>query len=325
MTLNLSDYLASPKLLVAGVAKALMEESEFMSVLPIENVGALAISVAREGSLPNVSWRLPGSAHGSNKATQPQEKTEQAFSFGNCVDVDIVYTRDTRPRLVDPRSYQTSMTTRAMGREFNDAVINGNPLTTPNRPTGLFYRIQNDLGGNQDIDAGSGSGLDISPDATGLSANIQTFFDKLDKALYACADHKADAILLNDTLLQRYWSIARQSGLLKVDQDNLGREFYAYKGARFSDMGFKIDYDSKIIGDVELVNGTALTGGTATSLYCVRFGREYFTGWEEYELEVKEKGELEDGVTERTIIDWVVGIAVSHPRSITRLHGIIAM
>jgi len=245
-----------------------------------------------------------------------------AFSFGNYIDVDKVYVNDRSPRLYDPRAYQINQTVKAMAREFNDAAINGTPDLS--KPTGLWYRVVNDLGASQNIDAGSGSGLDISPDATSLSTNIQTFFDKLDKAIYACADHKADAILCNDTLLQRYWSIARQSGLLKTTSDNLGREFYEYKGARFIDMGFKINDTSKIIGDTETTNGAALTGGSATSIYVVRFGKEYFTGWQEYALDVIEKGVLEDGVTERTIIDWVVGLALSHPRSVTRLYGIIA-
>lgn len=321
--LTLADYLATPKQLVAGVVKILMDESDFMRVMPIENVGSLAVKVVREGGLPSISWRRPGESHGSNKAVKPSQVEEMAFSFGNYIDVDIVYTKDNSPRLYDPRTYQIDQTVKAMAREFNDAVINGNPQSDPDRPTGLFYRLLNDLPSSQSIPAAT-SGLDISPDATGLSTNIQTFIDMLDKAIYQCAGHKADVLLMNDTMLTRWWSLARQSGLLKITTDNLGREFYEYKGAKLIDMGFKINDSDAIIGNVETTNGTALTGGTATSIYAVRFGKEYFTAWEEYPLDVKEKGELEDGVTERTVVDWVAGLAVSHPRSITRLYGIIA-
>lgn len=321
--LTLADYLNTPKPLVAGVVKALMDESDFLRVLPIENVAALAVKVIREGGLPSISWRQIGAAHGSNKATKPTEVEEVAFSFGNYIDVDIAYTKDKSPRLYDPRTYQLDQTVKAMAREFDDAIINGIPTATPNRPTGLFYRLTEDLSSNQSILAASG-GLDISPNATGLSTNIQTFIDQLDNLHYACADHKADAFLMNSTMLTRWWSLARQSGLLKVTADNLGREFYEYKGAKFIDMGFKVDDSTNIIGNVELATGDALSGGACTSIYGVKFGKEYFTGWQEYPLDVKEKGELEDGVTERTIVDWIVGIALSHPRSVARLYGIIA-
>jgi hypothetical protein len=138
-------------------------------------------------------------------------------------------------------------------------------------------------------------------------------------------DHKADIICMNDTTLQRFWSIARQANVLNSNLDKLGREFWTYKGAKFIDTGFKIDDTNKIITDVELANGTALTGGASTSMYACRLGKEYLTPWQEYEMDVKDKGELDDGVTERTVIDWVVGLALTHPRSVARLYGIIAL
>lgn len=326
MPFTLSDYASSPKALVQGVAKILREESPFMDHLSFADVGALSVQVLREGTLPTVAWRRPGTQHSSNKGTKPSPIYEQAFSFGNLVDVDKIYVKDTSPKLYNPRTYWTDQTTKAIGREFNDASINGDPTVNVDRPAGLFYRIRNDhLAMDMDADpAGGGAGLDISPDAVGLAANIATFFDKLDQLLYSLDGHKADLLLTNDTLLTRYWSVARQSGLLKVTSDSIGREFYEYKGATFIDMGFMIDDTTRIIGDVDLTNGTALTGGTATSLYAVKLGEEHFTPWQEYAMEVEDKGMLDDGVTYRTIIDWVIGLAVSHPRSIARLHGVVA-
>lgn len=325
--ITLADYNLQPKPLVAGIARILREESPFMDSLHFVDVGALAVQVMREGGMPNISWRRPGQPHGSTKGTKPTLVSEQAFSFGNNVDVDKVYVRDKSPKLYEPRAYWTKATTKAMGREFNDAAINGDPAANVDRPTGLFYRLRNDLPVGQNIDAtaaNNNAGLDVSPDATGLAANIQTFFDKLDKLIYALPDHKADLLLCNDTLLTRYWSLARQSNLLSTTQDEIGREFYTYKGAKFIDMGFKIDDTSKIIGDAELANGTALAGGGATSVYALRQAPEYFSAWQEYGMDVRDLGEMNDGVTYRTLIDWVIGLAVAHPRSIARLYGIIA-
>jgi hypothetical protein len=321
--LNLADYAASPKLLVAGVAKILQAESQFMNLVSFPTKASLSVKVIREGGLPTISWRKLGAAHASNRASNPDEVQEAAFSFGNYIDVDKVYLKDQSERFYDPQAYQIAQGSKAMAREFNDATINGSPAVNADRPTGLAYRILNDITG-QDIDAGSTTGLDISPDATSLSTNIQTYFDKLDKLIYACADHKADIILCNDTAMMRHWSLARQSGLLSTTTDNLGREFPTYKGAKFCDMGFKIDDTTKILPDTELATGAAQTGGASTSLYAVHLGAEFFTPWQMYEMEVGDPKLTDDQVTYRTVIDWVVGLALSNPRSVARLHGLIA-
>ena len=322
--LTLADYAASPKVLVAGVAKSLQDDSVFMDSVQFPTVSSLAVKVIREGAMPSVSWRKLGAAHGSNKAVKPNEIQEQAYSIGNYIDVDKTQLKDTSERFYDPRAYQTAMTTRAIAREFHDAVINNTPTVSTDKPVGLWWRITNDLGSSQRVDAGSGSGLDVSPDAAALSANSQQLLDRLDAVLYAMPDHKADLLLMNSTALMRIWSIARQAGVLSVNQDSLGREIWSYKGAKFIDMGFKIDDSNKVITDAELANGTALTGGGSTSIYAIRTGTEYFTPWQMYDLDVNDKGELDDGVTFRTVIDWTIGVALSHPRSVARLYGVIA-
>jgi len=320
--LTLADYGENPSPLVAGVVKILREESLFMDILPIEDAGALNVEVIREGGMPTISWRRAGASHGSNKAVTPNRINETAYSFGNYVDVDKMYIKDKGKKLYDPRTYWTTMTVRAMAREFNDAAINGAGPSQPDRPTGLFYRILNDMAATQNIDAAAGSGLDISASAGSLAANIQQFFDRLDKLLYSMVDHKADYLLLNDNMLTRYWSVARQSNLLDTTTDRLGREFFSYKGAKLIDMGFKTDDTTKIITDAELANGTAVTGGAYTSIYAIRLGKDKFTAFQEYAMDVADLGVINDGVTYRLLVDWVLGLAVSHPRSISRLYGV---
>jgi len=319
-TLTLADYALSPQPLVAAVAKVLQQDSKIMDMLPFQDVGTLSVKVIREGGMPSLSWRKVNSTHGSSKASAPDMVEEQAFSIGNYIDVDKVYIKNRAQTIYDPRTYWTQMTVRSIGRHFTDAFINGLP-TDADRPVGLFYRVMNDLPSSQRV---AGGGLDISPDAANLSANIQQFLDKLDELIYACYGHTCDALICNDTMLMRIWSSFRQSGVLDVTRDNLGREFYTYKGIPIVDAGFKSDDTTKIIGNAETTNGSALTGGSATSIYAVKLGSEFLTGWQEYPLEVNDLGLLNDGVFYRTVIDWVVGIAVSNPRSVARLYGVIA-
>lgn len=325
--LTLTDYASSPSLLVAGVAKILQKDSPFMSKMAFETVAALAVKVIREGKMPTPAWRKIGNPHGSTKGTRPDQVEENAFSFGNMIDVDKAYMKDQSPKFYDPRTYWTDMTVKAMGREFTDATINGDPTVNEDRPTGLFYRVKNHLAASQRLTAdplGGSAGLDVSMDAASLSSNIQILLDKLDLLIYSCAENRADMLLMNDTMINRIWSVLRQSGLLKSTTDNLGREWYEYKGATFVDMGFKIDDETRVIGNAETLDGTALTAGTGTSIYALRTGKEFFTTWQEYPMEVEDKGYLDDAVTYRVVVDWVIGLALSHPRSVSRLYGIVA-
>lgn len=326
VALTLADYAAMPSKLVAGVAKVLRENSVFMDVLPFKDVGALAVEVNRETGMNNVAWRRIGNAHGSTKAPKPEKVMEQAFSIGNNITVDKVYMKDRTPRLYDPMTHQTVTTTKSIARNFTDKAINGIPADIDN-PVGLAYRVMNDSPSSQRLDAG---GVDISSDASTLSTNIQTYIDKLDALLYAVNDNPVGDgsgvyFLTNDTVLLRTQSCFRQSGILSTTQDSLGRIFTTYKGAKFIDMGFKYDEATRIMLNTELANGTASTGATFSSIYAVRLGDDAFTGWQEYALEVTPPVlDPADNVTYRSTIDWVVGLAVSHPRSIARLYDIQA-
>ena len=316
--LTLADYSASPKPLISGVADVLRDASKLMDILPFANVGALSVQVIREAGLPSVSWRRAGEDHGSSKGRVDLVQ-ETAFSFGNYIDVDKMYVKNSNT-LYDARSLWTKQAVKSMAFAFNDKFITGNPEVDPDAITGINYRIQKDHSANKI----AGAGLDISPDAAALAANTQTFFDFLDQLLYDMPEGGSKYLITNKTLLMRYWSLARQAGVLSVTKDQLGRELYQYKNATFIDAGYKSDQTTQIIGNVENANGTTLTGGACTSIYGVTVGQEFLTGWQEYGLEVDDAGLLEDRVTYRTVIDWVIGLAVTHPRSLYQLHGIVA-
>ena len=324
--LTLADYAADPEPLVAGVAKGLRENSRFMDILPFYDMGSLSIKVVHEGEMPEAVWREKGVEHGSVKAAKPKETEEFAYSIGNQIKVDVMDFNDRRKRLYNPMTYQTNLITKSIARGFCHAAINGLPTDLKN-PVGLHYRTNNDLDASQKI---NGNGLDISPDAVGLAANIQAYFDFLDQLLYTLTDSIEQAnevfLLTNDTVILRHQSIARQSGSLNTVKDALGRTFTDYKGARFVDMGRKFDDVTRIIGNTELNTGAALTGGAATSIYGVRVGKEYFTAWQEYGMKVYPPELQPDKVTLMSVIDWVPGIAVSHPRySVARFHGLVAL
>ena len=329
LALTLADYAHDPNPLVAGVAKSLRANSRFMDILPFPTTSSLSIKVVREGTMPSVSWRDVGADHGSAKAGKPDEIQEMAYSVGNEIQVDKVYLADKSARLYNPMTYQTEMTTKGIARNFCEKAVLGLPSDLKN-PVGLFYRLTNELGSDQRIDAGSGSGLDVSPDSGTLSASVQQLIDRLDQLLFTLTDDVSDNnnvyFLMNDSLLLRLQSILRQSQMLDTSKDVLGRVFSSYKGAKFVDMGRKADDSTRIMTNVELANGTALTGGGSSRIYGIRVGNEYFTGWQEYALEVSPPELQSNKVTYKSVIDWTVGLSVAHPRhSLATLYGIIAV
>ena len=324
--LTLADMISESTPLVAGVLQTLREESQFMDVLPFSDIAAISVKVYQEGSMPNVSWRRIGLDHGSVKGDKPQEITENAFSLGNEIDLDIMYMKDKSARLYDPKVYQTRLITKALARNFTNKAINGLPTDKTN-PTGLWYRLVYDLPASQSILAASG-GLDISPDSAALAVNTQIFIDQLDQLLYAVTGSLTGGsnviLLANDTSIFRLNSAFRQSGNLSEAKDQLGRVFMEYKGAKIIDMGYQYDEATRIIGNAELANGTALTGGGSTTIYAIKVGKDAFTAWQEYAMIVHPFELQSNKVTYKSVIDWVVGLAVAHPRAVARLYGIIA-
>ncbi|MCD4751879.1 MAG: hypothetical protein K8R40_02290 [Anaerolineaceae bacterium] len=323
MAITLADMSARAELpLKKGVLDVMRAITPFMDMLPIEDSGSMSLKTFRTKTMPGIDWRSISEDHGSGKA-EYEPVYEQGFSFGNTIDVDKVYVKD-KANLIDPRAYQTEQSVKALSREFVDKIINGSPAVDQKAIVGLWHRLVNGgYAASQNILAASG-GLDVSADAGALAANQNTLIDVLDKLKSAVRD--MDAFLMNDTMLLRIQSALRQQGLLAITQDSFGRDIttYGVNGPKLVDMGYKPDDDTFIIGNVEAIDGSAITGGTATSIYAVKLGVEHLTGWQMYPLEVEDVGMLENRVTYRTVIDWVVGLSLIHPRCIGRAHGIIA-
>ncbi len=318
---EMSRLLTDP--LKKGVVDVFRRESKIMDRLSFEDSGTLSIEVLRTKTLPTVGWRKIGNAYGSSQGvTEPI--VERVHSLGGSVDVDKAYVRATNT-VVKARSVQTDMFTTAIALGFNDAFINGDPTANADTLVGLFYRfISGAVPSGQSLNL---NGLDISPDVgTTLSANFDTFLDNFQALIHNCDGHKADAVLMNQTLYLRIVSALRQKGLFSQSQDNYGRTIVTYGpgGPELIDIGNKADQTSLVIGNVETNAGTALTGGGATSAYAVRWNTPYVAGFQEYPLEVQDLGLINDGVTYRTVIDWTPGIFMINPRAVARLSGVIA-
>jgi hypothetical protein len=316
-----SDLMTDP--LKKGVIDIFRRESFIMDKLSWEDAGTLSVKVIRTKTLPTVYWRKIGGAWTEGKG-QVEEVEERVFDMGGYFDVDKLLVK-AKNYITDQRALQTDFYTTALACEFNNQIIVGNPITNEDTLVGLWWRLKNVLPSTQTIT--NSTGLDISPDAASLSANNDAFLDQLTALTFAIDGHKPDLLLMNDTCYIRLISALRTKGLLNQNQDQYGRMIPTYGpgGPEIWDMGVQADQATRIIGNVELADGTALTGGGSTSIYAARLAEEkYLMGFQEYALDVQDVGLLQTGIAFRTVVDWPIGITHWHPRAIARMVGIIA-
>lgn len=325
MAYTMQDFanLAKKQPLRSGVIDVLRRDSFVMDTMPWTPVETLAVEFIKSGTLPSVSFRKIGATFSESKATVVPA-TERVFNIGGYFDVDKAYVKS--KQLIDQRAYQAEQFVQAMAYSYNDYVINGSPLVDVDGFTGLFYRVVNELAAAQNINVEGGSGLDISMDAGSLAANQVKLHGYIDQVIDACERHECDELWMNKSMRLALIAAIRDTGLFSQDQDNYGRKVVRYgtDGPIIRDLGVKADQSTKIIGDVELLDGTALTAGTATSIYALKLGEDFLQGINLGEIDTNDIGMLENGVAYRTVIDWFVGITYINPRSFARLSGIVA-
>ena len=295
------------------------KNSLVMDLLPWTPSDGLSIKYVRTLGLPSPAWRKIGAAFADKQATtEPVE--EQIYLIGAKIDIPKEYVK--AKTVVDQRKFQSLAITQSIALGFNDAFINGSPADVDSI-VGLWYRLVNDLDAAQTVDAGN---IDISPDATTLSVQQTTLLNKIDELMDQFDDGSCDVLFMNDVMKRRLVAALRAVGGLDTGQDAFGRKFmnYGVGGPRIVDIGRKYDQSTRIIGNVENVNGAVLTGGAATSIYGVKFGEPYLAGFFLDDLLVDDVGLIEARTHYRTVIDWSPGIYLVSPRSVGRIHGIVA-
>jgi hypothetical protein len=324
MAYTLADYarLADSDL-KAGIVDILRTESLIMDYMSFENWDQLNMEIIRTKSLPTVGTRKINESWSESKG---QTDTVQASmsDIGGYIDVDKLLVR--AKSIKDPRALQTQLFTRAVALKFNSLFFKGNPSVNEDEFAGLRYYLINLLPSSQTV---LGAGLDISPDSSALAADSIKLIDALHDAIHQCDGHKADFFFCNDTMKIRLGAALRSSGMLKTTEDAYGRKFETFGegGPKIVDVGptDPLDKTARIIGNLESDDGSSETSGDATSVYVVKFGGgEYVEGFQLYPMEVDDIGMLESGVAFRSVIDWPVGMYMTHPWSVSRVVGIVA-
>ena len=327
--LTLADYaklaLADNDMLKLGVVQS-FRQSVVLDKMNFHDSSALKVNFIRQKSLPSPAFRKIGNSYSTSKGDfRPGE--EALYALGTNIEVDKVLIKS-KNFITDPRTAHRELALEAMKRTFHNYFIRGDPETDEDGITGLHYRLKNKLPSVQSID-GKQLDISVSPITTTL---VDKTIDLLENLIDACMEGEGEMVLLMDrkTRLQLN-AIFRKSNLLATTKDQLGRKFTTYGegGPMLVPMGNHRDETdetpgTKIIGHDEHGDGSALSSGDGcTSIYCVQFGKDKFDGAQLYPMDVTDKGELDDGVTYRDVIDWPMGIYQPHLRAVSRIYGLI--
>lgn len=288
--------------LQSGVIETIAKNSGVLERLPFLPVSSNAYTYNREETLPGVAFRAVGESYTESTGVI-NPVTERLSILGGFSDYDRALVK-TQGNVNDLRAVHDAMKAKAESLRFTRTFFLGDSETSPKEFDGLMTRLT----GDQVIDQGSTSG----GDALTLA--------KLDELLDAVTGG-ADCLFMNKRLRRKTSDLVRAAGQAQETvSDAFGRQLSAYASVPI----VTIEADetgTDILGFTEDNPG----GGTAasSSIYAVKFGAgEYVSGLQCGELDVLDMGLYGGGVAYRTLIEWITGMAVFHPRAAARLRGI---
>lgn len=283
-----------------GVIEILPRVSPVLERLPIFNVNGQAYVYNREETLPGIAFRgINASYTESTGVVNPQ--TERLYVLGGLSTVDRALVK-TQGNVNNLRATYDAMKAKAVALEFTKKFFSGSNTTDPNEFDGLESRLT----GGQVLNMGSTSGGDALT------------LDKLDELLDA-VQGSADVLYMNKTMRRKVNKLIRAAGQsTETVSDAFGRQLLSYAGVPIAVIEQDKD-GNEILSFTEANPG----GGTAasTSIYAVRFGAaEWVSGLQAGSMDVVDLG-LNRTMYE-TLIEWVCGMAVFHPKAAARLRGI---
>ena len=238
-------------------------------------------------------------------SNQPESSTPQVealYIMGGISKVDRALVK-TQGNINNLRSVYDGMKAKAAALTYTDKFFNGINATDPNTFDGLKTRLT----GSQVIDMGSTDGGD-----TLTLAKLDEMLDQVQGS--------PDVIFCNKTMRRKINALMRAAGqATEMVNDAFGRQIYSYAGIPIAVI--EQDKDGNEIlpfTEPDLDNGDKTT---CTSIYAVRFGlAEYVSGLQAGSMDVLDQGL--QGTFYQTLIEWICGMGVFHPKAAARLRGI---
>jgi hypothetical protein len=283
-----------------GVMELFPRTSPVLERLPFFSVNGQAYKYNIEETLPGIAFRgINESYTESTGVINPQ--VEALYIMGGLSKVDRALIK-TQGNANNLRSIYDGMKAKAAALTYTLKFFKGDNSNDPNEFDGLKKRLL----GSQVIDAGSTAGGDAFA------------LDKLDELLDA-VQGGADVLFMNKIMRRKVSALVRSAGqAIETVSDAFGRQLTAYAATPIAVIEEDKDGNQILAFDEDDCNGDT---AECTSIYAVRFGlAEYVSGLQSGTMDVIDQGL--SGVHYTTLIEWITGLGVFHPKAAARLRGI---
>jgi len=277
------------------------KSNEVVNAMVFENIMGSGVDYDQEATLPGVAFRGINEEYTSSAGViNPQH--DPLKIAGGTLDVDRALIKMFGEGV---RGKHEAMKVKALSLKIAKNIIKGDSTSDPKEFDGLQRRLDND----QKIAV-------TTNDTDSVGALTLA---KLDEAIDQTEE--PSHIIMNKKMRRLLTQASRTStigGLINFTQDDWGRQVTKYGELPILDAG-KDNTNTDIIPLTETAGDA---GSDATSVYVVSFRSGMLEGIQNGVMEVEDLGKTDSGVIWRTLVEWLVGMALYHPRAATRLWNI---
>jgi hypothetical protein len=307
------------------VMRNLLREMKVAEYLPFTTINALRTAAYRWSLLPSVAFRDLNGTYTEDTSGNVDQVWESLYILGGELDFDRVFGKVSGGAVVDPYKLQVDMKLVALALKFNDQFINGDLASDPLGFEGLKKRISL-MPSRQKVCVTTTAATSL--DVTSSAANVALFWKGVEKAYEYCNRGQVNLIVCNEDMKMGLGSSLRYinaagGNFLDVSKDSFDRAVVTYKGTPIVDIGLKADQSTEIITDTE--TDADSTHSVSTSMYFASFNEQQgVIGIQLGPVEVIPNAEKDVATVDKTLIEWVVGLAGFGSYGVTRLWNILA-
>lgn len=312
---TLLDYQLTAPPLVKAVVKTWREASPILNLLKFMTTNRLTENFLQFRDVTSPSWRKAGETFAQGKV-EPVPVQERVYFMGKKIDIPREYVK--AESLVDIRATQSEAALKGAAFDFNTCFFRNDNQGSIDLDAivGLHHRVHNDLAAAQRFDAN----LDVSGDTAVTNWEfklIDQVHDLLDRV--EGMDSEKTLVMGRTLWLRTMAAFRKANQVYSIQANGLNYDTFGQNGPKILQAGYQSDQTTQILKDDE--SGATLTGGSDSSMYCLRFGDGFLGGFAQEMPFAEDKGETEDGVNMRTIVRFSPGIYIAHPRAVAVAYG----
>ncbi|MFP3898202.1 MAG: major capsid protein [Dehalococcoidia bacterium] len=278
--------------LLRGVIETILKESPILQVTPFIEIEGNGLTYNREKALAAAKWFPPLGTWDQPTAPEFDPLTATLSILGRDADLDN-FIRQTRSNIQDIEAAVLELAAKSLRHEFERTLVYG---TTATYLTG------------QTVDANAFDGLVKLIATGGPSDQVVTMggtggtltFSKVDHLIDAVKGGKPDILMMSRRSRRKMNELARAAGFaIETDRDQWGNFIQLWNG-------IPVAINDWILDTHVLTSGyeTAVTGGTCSTIYALRFGEGAVCGATNQGIQIERVGTLETKDATRHRLKW---------------------